>query len=80
MFWRQSREDSVFTPPGIATFGPTTSRSRFIGTQAAFAMKYQANQHVELNAEYARIFAGPFITHAGGRDVDFFGYWSSFMF
>lgn len=75
-FWRQSRGDAIFTPPGNARFSP--SAARFVGTQLVLAGKYQPTLRLSLNLEYSRFFAGSVIRGAGGGSVDFVGFWVTY--
>jgi hypothetical protein len=80
VFWRQAVEDSVYAPPGVTLIAPTASTARFTGSQSTLSIGYRATRNLTFDAEYSHIFGGTAFTQAGGRDVDFFGTWTTFTY
>lgn len=79
-FFRQSTRDAVYAPPGSVLVDGATTDARSTAAQGSLSLAYRAGRNLAVNAEYSRIFAGPAITAAGGRDVDFFGTWTTFTY
>ncbi|RBP37297.1 alginate export protein [Roseimicrobium gellanilyticum] len=70
-YWRESREDGIYTPGGGVIYEGNPSFSRFVGTDLSLAVTWQATRHVQVAAAYTHFFAGSFIRENGGEDVDF---------
>ncbi|RKG84996.1 alginate export family protein [Corallococcus terminator] len=79
-FFRQSVQDAVYTPPGDVLVSPMDSRARYTGAQLSLSLGYRATRHLMFNAEYSHVFAGPALRTVTGRDVDFFGTWTTFTY
>lgn len=87
VLWRESLQDGLYGAPfvpvirngsgGESTLVPLTkgasSTSRYIGTEFQLALDWQVSRHVDAVAAYVHFAAGPTITTAGGKSVDFVG-------
>ncbi len=78
-FWRESLADGLYsanTAPQVPSVG---NPQRYIGSQGAVLVQWQATRHTALNATYSHFFTGPFFGFAGLRsDVDFVGLWVNY--
>ncbi|RKG80735.1 hypothetical protein D7W79_07205 [Corallococcus exercitus] len=79
-FFRQSVHDAVYTPPGDVLVPASESQARYTGAQLSLSLGYRVTRHFMFNAEYSHVFAGPALRSATGRDVDFFGTWTTFTY
>jgi len=79
-YWRQAVEDSVYEPPGSPLITPGATSARFTGSQASLTFGYRATRNLRLDAEYSHLFAGQAFSEAGGRDIDYFGTWTTFTY
>ncbi|AKU95041.1 Hypothetical protein AKJ09_01705 [Labilithrix luteola] len=79
-FWRQSTEDAVYTMPGRVLASPTASDARFTAAQASVTLGHIVSRHFSVNAGWSHVVAGPSIRAATGRDVDWFGTWTTFTY
>ncbi|NRD50309.1 alginate export family protein [Corallococcus exiguus] len=79
-FFRQSVHDAVYTPPGEVLVPPSVSTARYTGAQLSLSLGYRVTRHVQFNAEYSHVFAGPALRAATGGDVDFLGTWTTFTY
>lgn len=78
-FWRESLADGVYLPSTALQVAGAGNSERYVGSQGAILVQWQATQHAALGATYSHFFAGPFLRSAGpGRDVDFVGLWISY--
>jgi hypothetical protein len=78
--WRQTTHDAVYRVPLIPLVRGDQSNSRYIGIEFDLDASWQIDQHRKLSAAYVHFFAGPAITNAGGRDVDYVGAWAAYKF
>ncbi|MCU0683865.1 MAG: alginate export family protein [Polyangiaceae bacterium] len=79
-FWRQSVEDAVYRPPGVALAETAASRARYTGAQPSISIGHRVTPHLTINAEYARVFAGPGLAAAVGRGIDYLGTWTTLTY
>ena len=78
-FWRQSLADGLYQPSTALQISGAGNPARYIGSQGAILVQWQATPHSSLNAAYSHFFAGPFFRFAGlGNDVDFIGLWANY--
>ncbi len=88
VLWRESVHDGFYEAPfvplirgpgasGQASVVPLTPTAghtgRYIGTEAQLFLDWQANRHIDVVAAYVHFAAGPTLTAAGGKSVDFAG-------
>ncbi len=80
-FWRQSIRDGIYGPAINLIRSGSTSRARYIGSQATAQAEWQVNRHLTLLGIYTHFFAGAFLKESGpGRDVDYVTTWVTYKF
>lgn len=80
-FWRQSRQDGIYNPPGKLVRSGQNADGRYLGHQPSLGVDWHPGRHWDLGAVYARFFAGRTIGETGpGRDVDYFTSWAAYRF
>jgi len=78
-FWRESLEDGLYLPSTALQVSGAGNPERYVGSQGAVLVQWQATRHAALGATYSHFFAGPFLRFARlGNDVDFVGFWISY--
>lgn len=78
-FWRQSLADGLYLPSTVLQVPGTGNPARYVGSQGAVLVQWQATRHAAIGASYSHFFTGPFLQLAGaGHDVDFIGAWVSY--
>jgi hypothetical protein len=78
-FWRESLEDGLYQPSTALQIPGAGNPARYVGSQGAVLVQWQATRHAAVAATYSHFFAGPFLRFAGlGRDVNFVGVWISY--
>lgn len=70
-YWRQSKDDGIYTPGGAVIYRGNTGSSRFVGTDLSLTMGWKVSRNFGISASYSHFFAGPFIRQNGGEDVNF---------
>ncbi len=79
-FWKHRTGDAIYSPPGRPLVIAGTSNSRYIGSQINLGTAWQMNPCTSWALYYSHFLAGPAVTDAGGRDVDFIGSWIEVQF
>ena len=79
-FWKHERDDAIYAPPGRPLIRAGATDARFTGTQVNAGTDWELSKHVSVGFYYSRFLAGPAVTRAGGRDVDFVRAWVRFQF
>jgi len=78
-FWRESLGDGLYLPSTMLQVPGAGNPARYVGSQGAVLINWQATRHVALAATYSHFFTGDFLRLAGlGNDVDFVGLWISY--
>jgi hypothetical protein len=77
-FWRESLGDGLYQPSTALQVSGAGNPSRYVGSQVAVLVQWQATRHATLAATCSRFFAGLFLRSALGSDVDFVGAWISY--
>lgn len=80
LFWRENRNDGIYTPGGGIVYRGNPEFSRWVGSDVSIILTWQANRHLTISGSYAHFFAEDFIRQNGGRDVDFVAVWAAFKF
>ncbi|CAH2602608.1 Alginate export family protein [Rhodovastum atsumiense] len=78
MLWRMSTTDGLYGS-GMTMY-PGTNRvtASRVGTEVSFDIRWRPTQHLTLGAIAAEFRAGPAITAAGGKNVDFFALFATY--
>jgi Alginate export len=79
--WRESLDDGVYAVPGFLIRAADGSRARFVGHRPGIEIRWQANRHLWLQADYGIFFAGDFLkeTHPG-RNLNYWALWAGYKF
>jgi hypothetical protein len=81
VLWRQREADAFYRPVPFTPLARTAGQgNRFIGHQMQASLRWQLSPNLEWRAWYVHFDAGPTITRAGGRDVDFLATSLAFRF
>ena len=80
VFWRYSRSDAIYAPPGFIAIPALKTGSAYVGTAADVNLEWRLQRHVSILASYVHFFSGDYIHAAGGRDVDYVSTTMSFLF
>jgi hypothetical protein len=78
--WRANNRDSVYITPNVPMPGTDQSSGSYIGTSFVLQASWTATKYMSLNGSYVHLLAGPAITNANGKDVDYVALWSSVRF
>jgi hypothetical protein len=80
VLWRESTHDAFYRIPLVPLVRSTTSNASYIGSMFNLEVGWQIDQHLKVSAAYVHFFAGPVITDASGKDVDYVGVWTAYKF
>ena len=80
VFWRYSRNDAIYAPPGFIAVPALSTASAFVGTAADVNLEWRIQRHLSFLASYVHFFSGEYIHQAGGHDVNYFSTTLSFLF
>ena len=72
--WRESLQDGVYSIPGLLIITPGKSNARFVGNRPGTEVRWQANRHLWLQADYGIFYVGKFVKERQqGRNMN---YWN----
>jgi hypothetical protein len=80
LYWRESRDDGIYTPGGTVIFRGNPAFSRFVGTDLSLIVAWQVSRHLQVSGSYTHFFAGRFIEQSGGVDVNYGALWVTYKF
>jgi Alginate export len=80
VFWRYSRNDAIYNPPGFILIPAIDTASTYLGTAADINFTWQIQRHLSLGASYVHFFTADYIHAAGGKDLNFASTTLSFLF
>jgi len=70
--WRQNLNDGVYAVPGFLIRAADGSRVRFVGHRPGTEIRWQANRHRWLRADYGIFYAGRFLRETQpGRNLNY---------
>ena len=75
--WRANESDAVYITPNVPMPGTSTAHGRYIGTNFVLQASWTATRNASLNGSYVHLKAGPAITNANGKDIDYVALWTS---
>ena len=79
--WRESLEDGVYAVPGFLIRAADGSRARYVGNRPGTQIRWQANHHLWLQADYGIFYAGPFLKQTQpGRNLNYWALWAGYKF
>jgi hypothetical protein len=79
-FWRYSRDDAIYAPPGFIAIPALKTASAYVGTAVDVNLEWRIQRHVSFLASYVHFFSGEYIHAAGGHDVDYVSTTIEFLF
>jgi alginate export protein len=81
-FWRNSTEDGLYAAgSGVLEVSGQRSQARYIGSHASMQVKWSANRHTTLFAEYLHFFPGAFVQQSTpGRSINYATWWLELRF
>jgi hypothetical protein len=80
VFWRYSRNDAIYAPPGFVSVPALHTASSYVGTAVDVNLEWRVQRHLSFLASYVHFFSGDYIHAAGGRDVNYVSTTMSFLF
>lgn len=69
--WRKTNKDGLYSSGQVLITNTNKVKANRIGDEASLDVRWRLSEHLVLGAIYARFNAGPTITQAGGKSVDF---------
>jgi hypothetical protein len=78
VLWRYTTEDAIYNPGGKIIIPPGGS-SPYVATTAEVSVQWQIDRHLTWIGSYTHYFTGDAVKGLGGKDIDFFGTWISFV-
>jgi hypothetical protein len=80
-FWRQSKEDGIYSIPGQLVQAGSPRNALYIGLQADLNVEWRQNRHITWSVDGEHFFSGTFLQQTrAGRDVNYFSPGVSFRF
>jgi Alginate export len=81
MLWRQSREDGIYSIPGVLVQAGNAADALYIGFQADLNVQWEQNRHFTWAVDGAHFFSGAFLRQTtSGKSVNFFAPSVSYRF
>jgi len=80
VFWRYSKGDAVYAPPGFIAVPALKTESSYVGTAVDINLEWRAQRHLTFLASYVHFYTGDYVHAAGGREVDYVSATMSFLF
>ena len=79
--WRESLADGVYAVPGFLIRAGNDSQARFVGHRPGTEVRWQADRHVWLQADYGIFYAGKFLKETQpGRNLNYWALWAGYKF
>jgi hypothetical protein len=78
VLWRDTVDDAIYNPGGKIIIPPGGS-SPYVATTAEFSAQWQIDRHLTWIGSYTHYFTSDAVKGLGGKDIDFFGTWLSFV-
>jgi hypothetical protein len=66
-WWRQRREDGVYSISGPLIVPSGLSRARYVGNRPGIDVRWQIDRHVSMDFSEGVFFAGPFLKQSGRK-------------
>jgi hypothetical protein len=80
VFWRYSKDDAIYAPPGNVEIPPLNTNSGYVSTAVDVNLEWQIQRHLSFGASYVHFFTGDYVESAGGHDVDYVSTTLTFIF
>ena len=79
--WRENISDGVYAVPGFLIRAADGSGARFVGHRPGTEVRWQANRHLWLQADYGIFYAGRFLKETEpGRNLNYWALWAGYKF
>ena len=79
--WRESLRDGVYSVPGFLIIPAGKSDARFVGHRPGTEVRWQANRHLWLQADYGIFYAGKFVKESQpSRNLNYWALWTGYKF
>ena len=79
--WRESLRDGVYSVPGFLIIRAGESNARFVGNRPGTEVRWQADRHVWLQADYGIFYAGKFVKESqSARNLNYWALWAGYKF
>ena len=80
VFWRYTKDDAIYAPPGFVTLPALKNQSSYLGTAVDVNLQWQVQRHITVLASYVHFFTGSYVHATRGGDVDYVSTTLSFLF
>jgi len=80
VFWRYSKNDAIYAPPGFITLKAQNSASSYVGTALDLNLTWSLQRHLTWQASYVYFLSGDYIRNQGGGNVNYVSTTLTFLF
>jgi hypothetical protein len=77
---RESTKDGIYYLPTAAPYAPNQGNARHVATNTNFIVDWRVNRFTTVHAMYTHVQAGAALEDIGGKDTDYFGIYTQFVF
>lgn len=77
---RQSTKDGIYYLPSAAPYAPNQGSARHVATNANFSVDWRINRFTTVHAMYTHVQTGKALEDIGGKNSDYFGIYTQFVF
>ncbi|WP_449432152.1 alginate export family protein [Pseudomonas putida] len=77
---RESTKDGIYYLPTAAPYAPNQGDARHVATNTNFTVDWRINRFTTVHAMYTHVQAGEALEDIGGKNTDFFGVYTQFLF
>lgn len=77
---RQSTSDGIYYLPTSAPYAPAQGDARHVATNTNFIFDWRLNRFITVHAMYTHVQAGQALEDIGGKNSDYFGVYTQFVF
>jgi len=79
-FWRYSRSDAIYAPPGFVTLPALPNAPAYVGTATDLNLVWQVQRHISFSASVVHFATGSYVALAHGGPVNYFSTTVDFVF
>ncbi|WP_366299623.1 alginate export family protein [Pseudomonas atacamensis] len=77
---RESTKDGIYYLPTAAPYAPNQGNARHVATNTNFLVDWRVNRFTTVHAMYTHVQAGAALEDIGGKDTDYIGIYTQFVF
>jgi hypothetical protein len=77
---RESTSDGIYYLPTSAPYAPAQGDARHVATNTNFILDWRLNRFTTVHALYTHVQAGQALEDIGGKNSDYFGVYTQFVF